>query len=192
MPVEKRMKQRDLILSIIGLCWERPEFGRTSLQKVAYFVSQGLHEQLGHRAHYYGPFSEEVEDDVDGLLLTGLIDEKANTLSFQGYGGGPAKRYEYTLTPQGRERLEAIRDAYPDESQALERFIGRLTAAAGGLDQRILSPAAKTHFIASREQRPVKTSEISEFGRQLGWDIRPNQVVQVFEFLKTLGLVQSA
>jgi uncharacterized protein YwgA len=189
---EELMKQRDLVLSIIDLCCDRPEFGRTSLQKVAYFVSQGLHQQLGHKAHFYGPFSEDVEDDVEGLLLAGLIDEKATSLGFQSYGGDAAKKYEYSMTDAGNERVEALRGAYPEEFQSLATFIERLEQAAGGLDQSVLSPAAKTYFIASREHRPVKTSEIRTFGAQLGWNLQRKQVLQVVAVLKTLGLVKQS
>ena len=158
------MKQRDLVLSIIDLCCDRPEFGRTSLQKVAYFVSQGLHQQLGHKAHFYGPFSEDVEDDVEGLLLAGLIDEKATSLGFQSYGGDAAKKYECSMTDAGNERVEALRGAYPKSFK-----VSRLSSSVWNRPQAdsikvCCHPPQRRTSSRLREHRPVKTSEIRTFG----------------------------
>lgn len=190
MAIERRMKQRDLVLSIISFCCSRPEFGRTSLQKVAYFVSLGLSEPMGHDAHFYGPFSSDIEDDVESLLIADLIDEKVTTLNFQGFRGQEARKYEYRVTAKGQERLDAIQQAYSEEWRYVHDFVDKLAEAAGGLDQGVLSAAAKTHFIASREKRPVSAQEIREFGKQLGWNLKELQIVQVVQVLEAMGLVR--
>jgi uncharacterized protein YwgA len=184
------LKRRDLILAIVALCGEREEFGRTSLQKTAFFIGEQFGTELGHRAHFYGPFSEQVELDVEDLVFVGLINEKVSALGFASRGGEEAKRYEYDLTEDGIERMAALGDAYPEELAALRAFVDRLTEAAGGLDKRILSAAAKTYFIAKREKRPLSTAEIRQLGKSLGWDLRTPQVKQVAGVLATLGLVR--
>ncbi|MGH9194257.1 MAG: hypothetical protein ACRD1T_00775 [Acidimicrobiia bacterium] len=186
-----RMKQRDLLLAIISICGKRPEFGRTSLQKVAYFASEGLHVDLGHRAHLYGPFSDTVESDIEMLIVSGLVDERAHTLGFIGPGGYEGRRFEYSLTPDGEERIESVRAAHSTEFKQLEAFVDALTDAAGGLDQRILSPAAKTYFIAKREKRALSLREIGELALQLGWRLTPAQVKRVSNMLQSLGLLKS-
>lgn len=184
------LKRRDLVLAIIAMCAEREEFGRTALQKTAFFVSECLGAELGHRAHYYGPFSDQVECDVEDLVFAGLVEEQMATLSFAGHGAHQARRYEYRLTEDGRARVNDLEVAYPDDISALRNFIGRLVAAAGGLDQRILSPAAKTYFIAKREGRSISTSEIRQLAKKLGWDLRPPQIKIVAEVLGTLKLAK--
>jgi uncharacterized protein YwgA len=92
------MKRRDILLTIIALCSERPEFGRTALQKVAYFVGVLREAGFRHQAHFYGPFSDVVEADVEALTLSGLIDERVQSLAFVGSGGHQARRYEYGMT----------------------------------------------------------------------------------------------
>lgn len=185
----KNMKQRDLALMIIALCSVSPKFGRTSLQKVGYFTSQKLRQDLGHQAYFYGPFSQELERDVEDLVLAGLVEEIEHSLGNR-TGARDGKQYEYKLTSQGKARVTELRKAYPEEVQALTTFVDRLRSAAGGFDQRVLSAAAKTHFIAVRERRPVKSSEIQELGLQFGWQLQRNQVNRVIRVLEELGLVK--
>jgi uncharacterized protein YwgA len=44
--------------------------GRTTMQKIMYFVSVALGKDFGHRAHYYGPFSRPVESALTVSALT--------------------------------------------------------------------------------------------------------------------------
>lgn len=187
-----RMKRRDILLTIIALCSKRPEFGRTALQKVAYFV--GILRETGfrHQAHFYGPFSDVVEADVEALALSGLIDERAHSLAFVGSGGHQARRYEYDLTEDGSKRIDELRAAYPSEFSAIEDFVHQLEEAAGGLDQNVLSASAKTFFIARREQRNLSVTDIRDLARELGWDLRPQQIKRVSRVLQRLNLVQVA
>jgi uncharacterized protein YwgA len=184
------MKRRDLILAIVAVCGERPEFGRTSLQKTAFFAAEVLGTEFGHKAHFYGPFSDDVEADVEDLVFTGLLSERVTTLGFAGPSGREAKKYDYQLTDEGLARVDALRTAYPEEFRRLEAFVVRLTESAGGLDQGILSPAAKTYFIAKREKRAVSPKEIRQFGASLGWDLKPAQIRRVSDVLDSLGLAK--
>ncbi len=184
------MKRRDVLLSIIAEGASRPEFGRTSLQKVAYFV--GVHRDFGfrHQAHFYGPFSEVVEADVEALVATGLIEERVQNLPFVSHHGQPGKRFEYRLTEAGAGRVADLEAVHPDEVFDVQAFVKQLEEAAGGLDQGILSPAAKTYFIANRENRDLTSSEIRELARELGWDLRPGQIKRVARVLEQLDLVE--
>lgn len=184
------MKRRDVLLSIIAAGVRRPEFGRTSLQKVAYFV--GVHRNVGfqHQAHFYGPFSEVVEADVEALVAAGLVEELVQNLPFVGARGQQGKRFEYRLTDEGASRLDELKSVHPAESEDIEAFVRHLEEAAGGLDQGILSPAAKTYFIASRENRALSPQAIRELASELGWDLQPPQVKKVAKVLQQLNLVQ--
>ena len=185
------MKQRDLLLLVIDFCGSSPEFGRTSMQKVAYFVSEGLHKDFGHHAHFYGPFSEEVEDEIDALVQSGLVEEQTESLSFVGKSGFPGRRYSYSLTKDGSERSDALRKAYPDETSDLKAFLEALKSAAGGYEQGILSPAAKTYYLAKREKKALTIGEIKALGKELGWELSSAQVSRVVGVLKALNLVET-
>lgn len=183
------MRRRDILLAIISLGSARPEFGRTALQKVAYFV--GILKEAGfrHQPHYYGPFSDVVEADVEALVLAGLVEERVQSLAFVGSAGRQARRYEYRLTDEGRARVDELRSAHPADFATIEAVVQQLEQAAGGLDQNVLSAAAKTFFIANREKQELSPTEIRTLGRQLGWDLQPKQIQRVAKVLQRLNLV---
>lgn len=184
------LKTRDTILFIIGEGSSRRGFGRTSLQKVAYFAGLLLNRDFGHRPHYYGPFSPLVEREVEALVMSGLGKETSYSLGFAGPGGFEAKQYEYDLTEEGRERIRALWDAHRTELQALKGMISRFDEIAGGLEPSILSPAAKTLFIAQEEHRALESSEIGELAGELGWDLSHEQVQKVGGLLEQMGLLK--
>lgn len=186
------MKRRDLILFIISCCQQQREFGRTSLQKVAFFVEEhfGEDDELGYRPHYFGPFSDVVVEEVNALTLAGLVEERVQRLGFVGASGFEGVKYEYSLTDVGSDRVAQLRDAYPAEAKDVEDFIGRLLQAAGGLDQAILAPAAKTYFIAKREDRVLEPEEIKTLAKQLGWVLSDHQIGRVVGILKELDLIE--
>ena len=98
------MQPRDLVLAVIGLCSSRAEFGRTSLQKVAYLVSLVFGVDLGHSAYYYGPYSSTVDADAEALVMGGLVSETVEPLGFNGRGF-PVNKFHYSVTSAGHDRL---------------------------------------------------------------------------------------
>ena len=101
---------------------------------------------MGHTAHFYGPFSEDVEDDVEGLLLAGLIDERATSLGFQGYGGDAAKRYEYSVTEEKGS----------SESKRFARHIRKnLGIFRSSLSNSRGPPADSTRACCRQQRRPT-------------------------------------
>jgi uncharacterized protein YwgA len=184
------MKQRDLVLTIIGECGDRPEFGRTSLQKVCYLAATSLGLDLGHRAYFYGPFSTAVEENTEALVLAGLVTENAESLGFVNPTGWPASRYHYTLTGQGRSRLAQLEKAYPNETTKLREVIAKIVSVVGSLDQHVLSTASKTLYIAREKNRPLRLEEIGKLAREFHWSLSSAQVGRVGRVLEQLGLVQ--
>lgn len=183
------MKNRDLILYVLGRCAERPEFGRTSLQKVMYFVGRKLDRDLGHHAHYYGPFASAVERETASLVLSKLVEERVQDLGFWTSGGFPAKQYEYTLTNLGTTRISEVVARHHDEVKRIDEVVDGLLEEAGRLDQKVLSAAAKVDYIAREEGRPVSVDDVRSAARDLGWTISPAQVGEVVGLLGNLGFV---
>jgi uncharacterized protein YwgA len=188
--LNRQLKRRDALLILIGTCAERREFGRTSLQKVAYFAHLALDLDFGHRAHFYGPFSEVVESDIEALALSGLIEERVENLGFIGSSGFQGRRYEYRVTEDGEERLKALCERYAGDCAEITLLVQKLIDAAGGLDQRILSTAAKTHYISAQEGSLLSVDDIRAKAKRLGWDLSARQIKQVEQVLEKLGLVE--
>src|SRR5688572_30569096 len=125
------MKIRDIVLYVLGRCEGRREFGRTSLQKVMYFVGRKLNRDLGHHPHYYGPFASSVEQETAALVLSKLVEERVQALGFWTAGGFPAKQYEYTLTELGKKRLENVVQRHRAEVKFVDEVVDGLLAEAG-------------------------------------------------------------
>jgi hypothetical protein len=187
---EQGMKTRDIVLMIVARGEGHPEFGRTSLQKVVYMAGRELGRDLGHRAYYYGPYSSEVESETETLVLADLVEEKVRTLGFANAAGFEARQFEYSLTDAGRERLAYIKERFGPEADAVNRVVDSLIEATGGLDQRMLSPAAKVDYIAEREKRPVSMKDVRRAARDLGWALSDSQIESVVALLSKLGLIQ--
>ncbi|MFC7500908.1 hypothetical protein [Nocardioides sp. GCM10030258] len=181
---------RDIILSLIGYGTDRQaEFGRTSLQKVAYFAGLKTNLNLGHRAFYYGPFSSTVEEETEALVLSGLINQAVTDLGFVNRRGYPGIRYTYSLTESGRQRLGAVELQEPDLAADLKKTVDSLFDTIGSLDQGLLSIAAKTYFITDEQGSSVSFEEIRELAKQKNWEINNAQLEKVGTFLVELGLV---
>lgn len=184
------MKHRDLILTILEHCSAREEFGRTSLQKVAYLVGVQTQQDLGHTAHYYGPFSAQIEEDTEALALSGLLHEQTETLAFTGPTGRPAVRYRFAVTESGKARVEELAAKYPEQVQQVHGQIDRLVEVMGGLDQKPLSMAAKTYYISRKENSPLTPEEIRQLAKELNWTLTPRKVTDMGRRLAELGLVE--
>jgi uncharacterized protein YwgA len=184
---ERSLSTRDTVLLIIHACGDRVE-GRTVLQKLAYFASLALHTGLGHRAHYYGPFSPKVEDALNNAVIAGELHETVERMP-DWHGGPDLLKYTYTLDHAGERRVDSLIENHP---QAWDRIHGAVTAiqdALPNLDQKTLSSAAKTHLIVSEAEGPVPVEEIPVFARRLGWHLSPTQVTRTVDILQKLQLV---
>jgi uncharacterized protein YwgA len=183
------MKPRDVVLSIIGEVTGHDEFGRTSLQKVSYLTSLLIGMDLGHSAYYYGPYSPAVEANAEALAIGGLIKENSETIGINARGF-PLLKYTYTITEQGEERLQRVRDAHPDQSQSIKDIVAKIEATAGSFDQNTLSAVSKTFYIAKEQSRPISPGEVQEFAKELGWTLRTRKIEEVIQMLSELGLVE--
>jgi uncharacterized protein YwgA len=162
--------------------------GRTSMQKITYFVAVALEQDLGHRAHYYGPYSRPVES---ALADAALGDEITETMErFPNYYSGPdIRKYTYELTPDGEELVRELEADHPEEATTIDDTVGAIKEAVPDLDQNTLSMAAKNHFIVDTEGGTAKLSDIPDLARELGWRISDGQVQKSVELLKGLDLL---
>lgn len=182
------MQPRDLVLSVIAAADGRDDLGRTALQKATFFTGIALRRDLGHSAHYYGPYSALVESDTGALVASGLVEEDAKTLGTN-RRGFPITQYQYKISDEGAQRVRRLRGKYTSEFEEVERLVGRLVEVVGSLDQATLSAAAKTYYIAREQGKRVTAEDVSELAREYGWELSADRVTDVANMLEDLNFV---
>lgn len=182
------MNIRDLLLLIVDAAGETVE-GRTIAQKLGYFVGVELGRDLGYQAHFYGPFSRDVEEAFTLGVLAGDLEESVERIP-DWYGGPDALRHSYTLSPEGHERVEELKQEYADEAGRIQATVEAIGQAIPQFRQQALSAAAKIHLIVTDQGRPVAPAEIPQLARHLGWQLSQDEVNRTVDVLRRLELVQ--
>ncbi len=184
---EEGLTPREAVLLALDAAGGAVE-GRTAMQKIMYFVSVALDTDLGHRAHYYGPYSQPVEY---ALTQTALADEVTETMErFPSWTSGPdIRKYTYELTEDGRELVAETVAGDEADAEIVRATVEAMHEAVSDLDQQTLSMAAKIHFIVTHEEEPTKLADIPDLAKRLGWRISDTQVGRSVELLQRLQLL---
>ena len=184
---DRALTTRDIVLLINHAAGDTVD-GRTVMQKFAYFAALGVQTDLGHRPHFYGPFSSKVEDAVENAVLANELHETVERMPH--WSGGPdLLKYTYVLTNSGKERVDSLIEHNPEEWDRVRDAIHAVKRVLPSLDPKTLSSAAKTHLILS--QQDVTVTEIPAVARRLGWDLDTHQVENTVRLLEQLNLVSS-
>jgi len=83
----------------------QPVEGRTRLQKITFLLleqAQFLKNRYDFVAHNYGPYSPELQSDIDYLIREGFLDDNHKTVE-----EGKIK-YEYTITAIGSSLIKKV------------------------------------------------------------------------------------
>jgi Uncharacterized conserved protein len=180
----------EVVVVLVGHCGHDPQFGRTALQKVAYLAGAIQGSSLGHSAYHYGPYSRGLDRATTKLVRQGLIEESVEHLGFISATGHPARRFSYRLTGEGEALLAELEHSAGDEVKHLRSLADRISNEIGGLDQAMLSLAAKTHFLLSDSgQQALTPEEISSAAKELGWRVSAAQIESIATKLEGLRLV---
>jgi uncharacterized protein YwgA len=162
--------------------------GRTVMQKLAYFTGLRLGTGLGHRAHFYGPYSGKVEDAVGNAVIAGELSETVERMP--DWRGGPeVLKYTYRLTPDGSRRVDDLIENKSEQWDLVRNSVQGIIKALPSLDQKTLSSAAKTFLIISESDEGVSESDIPALAKELGWDLDSGQVSDVVGLLERLELL---
>lgn len=181
------MKARDVFLVMLDHAGGSIS-GRTLIQKRGYFLDRMLALGLGYRAHYYGPYSGALDAAIGQCRALGFVEERAIGYGVAGDAGFEVRRYDYSLTPDGRVVAQAVLDTDKELCGGIRACLDRI-AAAGDLGAQQLSIAAKVVWVLDARGQPMTPKSISEEGRSLGWSVSDEDVSRVVGFLKRLGLV---
>ncbi|MEW6266138.1 MAG: hypothetical protein AB1641_23950 [Thermodesulfobacteriota bacterium] len=164
--------------------------GKTLLQKRIYFLSKLLNLDLGYRAHYYGPFSPEVDNGLGKLKALGFVAERSSGFGLYNKMGFELRRYDYYLTEDGQTVTESLKDCSPDKYKTINNILDQMRESGDTGDYLELSIAAKTYHILSARKTIMRPSDIRSAAKELGWDISEDFINMAAEFLEKSGLVQ--
>lgn len=164
--------------------------GKTRLQKTVYFlgVLTDSVDQLGYRAHYYGPYSQEVANACSRLRSLGFVDQNVCGGGIVAESGFEVARYDFRLTDAGRAVAELKARKYAELNRTLKKAAEKLKVA-GEINYMKMSIAAKTHFLLEEKGRARK-DELVKLARRLGWDVTEPDVDEAGEYLQKLDLVK--
>ena len=127
------------------------DVGKTKVQKIIYFLQEGLRVPLQYRfrMHHYGPFSDEIDSGISALQSAGYIEVSHDP---HGYG--------YHITPASEKQL-------PWDSE-LAKYRGEMTKAIDGLsvlDASNLELLATVHFVQHLLKEPSKEKVLDNVSR---------------------------
>ena len=167
--------------------------GKTKLQKTIYFLGKLTDhlDELGYRAHYYGPYSSDVAEAANRLRSLGFLEQTVASGGFVDSHGFEVARYDFLLNEEGKKVAELKKERYSRPWKDLE-IVATNFKRAGDIDYQALSIAAKTDFILDKKGRKSKVSKIEETAKKFGWSVNEDEINKAVRFLKKIGLVEAA
>ena len=163
--------------------------GRTYIQKLCFFVSKILDENLGFRAHYYGPYSDLVSAELAYLTGAGLVTEQRCGSGIPGSEGWEIARFDYSLTEAGKQAIAQLERRRSDDALRFRQAIKRVLEF-GEQNYIQLSFAAKTCWILESEGTPMTIEGISRAAEKFQWNVAGTDVQNAATFLKKMGLIK--
>ncbi len=166
--------------------------GKTKLQKTMYFLGllTGQLDSLGYRAHFYGPYSEDVADAVATLESLGFVSSRLAGSGGVDAQGFEIRRTDYALTPEGSQIAQAKAVRHGEMYGRLARAAEALSQA-GEQDYVRLSIAAKTLYMLREKNAPATRVELRELARRFGWNVSLEQIEEAAVYLGRLNLVET-
>jgi uncharacterized protein YwgA len=181
------MKTRDIIL-LAYQAFGAQIRGKTTLQKRIYLLSEILKIDLGYKAHFYGPYSNEVSNSNSELKSMGYLSESVSSAGSFNSQGFEIARHDYELTEDGKKIVERKKKEDPDLwikiSQAAKRI-----QESGEIDYMDLAIAAKEYFIIKDQGGKAKLTEIEKLAPKFGWSVTLEKIRETSKFLEKIGLI---
>jgi uncharacterized protein len=147
--------------------------GKIRLQKIVYLLDQmGLESGFSYEYHHYGPYSEDLAEQVEDDVIFGYLDSEQRRRQSDGV---PYVVYRSRSAGQG---------------EALDRHLARerVERAVGEMQRRsatVLELAATMHWLAVMEGLPDWRQELI---RRKGAKTQSGRDQQALELLCALGL----
>ena len=163
------MRRLAVIRRIVELA---PDPGKTSIQKIVYFLQSGLDVPLGYRfkMHYYGPYSEELDGKLSLANAMGIVEIGTDSAGFG---------YHIKL---GAFPVEEVESSMPWEE------IDEKIRTLGELELRQLELLASVHFIQSIRSQWDRSKVISTVHR-LKPKYSEERIQKAYQDIERMGLI---
>jgi len=165
----------DLLLELIALdaAAESPpvQLGASVFQKILFWSKMQLHElslalpRLSYRRHHYGPYSQELADDLKLLRELGHLDRATFRISPR--AAEIVRHWTRLLEPRNREAFATVRkvarDLAPLTADEVKSRTYDLPSQRGGAHSKYgtLAGIPKGVYLLLRRARPLRSFEIS-------------------------------
>lgn len=157
--------------------------GRTAVQKLVYFASVKIKKDAGYGPDFYGPFSPIVAAHMQDLAGLDFVVEKGRRTMRD------RVMYSYYLTDDGQELVKKIEEKYPKEYSIIRNVVKKCGKIVH-YNFRVLSWAAKVHFILRQTGKAMTHEEAIEIGRLFGWKLSEREIDSAVKLLLALGLAK--
>lgn len=143
------VKRFTVILELLRLA--KTTVGKTFLQKAIYILQEWLNLDLGYhyRLYLYGPYSEDLSEDIDILSDQGLIDIDHNAT---GYG------FNIAVSKKGVDFLSKNLGIYMKDAGKLNRVISSL----GTSDVKNMELLSTILYLAKQTKDKGKTLNLMQ------------------------------
>jgi uncharacterized protein YwgA len=182
------MDSRDFVL-LAMLAMGGEIQGKTKFQKTVYFLGlmTDCLDDLGYRAHFYGPYSDEVADAIGWMRTIGAVDQTSCGVGAVDNSGFEVRRHDYRFNEEGRRFAESTARRHADFWKKIQDAAD-LLKSAGDFDYVKMSIAAKTYFLLRGIDGRPDEKELARLATRFGWEVTPEQVKQAASYLERLGL----
>ncbi|MDE2715663.1 MAG: hypothetical protein OXI33_01430 [Chloroflexota bacterium] len=169
---KKILMQRLAIIRRIAKLAKDP--GKTSIQKIVYFLQSGLEVPLGYRfkMHHYGPYSDKLDGNLSLSDAMGIVEIKADSA---GYG--------YHITP-GKFQVEDVEPSMTWEE--IDETIMNLAE----LELPQLELLATIHFVQSIRSRWDRKRVIMTV-RRLKPKFSEPRIEKAYRDIEKMGFIKS-
>jgi hypothetical protein len=152
----------DYVLALLAAADEIPS--RTMLQKLVYLSADLANEPLRFSAHFYGPYSSDLQEDVEALVAGGRVREMVSRLEPWEPTAFDVVQYSYGLTDAGRDAAALV----PDETRVIAERVVQAARGAHAWNQASLSLAAKLRHLR-RIDPSLGDDQVPALAHQFGW-----------------------
>ena len=148
--------------------------GKTTVQKIVYFLQNGVGAPLGYRfkMHYFGPYSEQLDSNLSLADAMGIVEVDPDA---GGYG------FHISTGDYGVEN--------PDTPMPWDK-IDKTIKMLDGLDLWKLELLATTHFVESLHPQSSK-GEIVDMVHRLKPKFSEDIIKDVYSNIRNIGSIQA-
>lgn len=171
----------DVMVAFVVREWHRltqepsQRLGKTKLQKLVYFSKvAGVPLPFDFEIYYYGPYSQDVAEEVDRLEVLGLVEGVRDTEGAVHYR--PGNKLEETVS-----RFMGGLESYTSKIQRAIKVFGNMPA-------KVLELHATVHFVRRSGGRMRTVEETIEAVRSLkGNRFSEEEIRSAIEYLESNG-----